>query len=189
MIQKAAPAVPGAPARPQNRAAGAGLPLPKKTAAMQLLENNPLVWKQLGSIAAFDLLIGQHDRFKADGSVNPQNLDFNSAGTRAVALDNFDPLASMRTIIDLDETLAGALKTKDAAKAYSDSAVAQLCQQIGIVVSSDDFYRGFNDARKALRKKLLGAIDQGKKKSKKDEEPERIEYLDWIRARVKMIVL
>lgn len=189
MMLKAAPAVPGAPARPQNLTAGIGLPLPKKTAAMQLLENNPVVWRQLGSIAAFDLLVGQSDRFQADGSVNLQNLDFNSAGTRAVALDNFDPFRSMQTIIDLDEKLADGLKTKAAAKAYSDSAVAQICAQVGIVVSSDDFYRGFNDARKALRKKLLGAIDQGKKKSKKDEEPERIEYLNWIRARVKMIVL
>ena len=85
--------------------------------------------------------------------------------------------------------IPAALKTKADAKKYADSAVAQLCQQVGIVVSSDDFYEGFHAARKELRQKLLKAINQGKKQSKRDEEPERIEYLNFLRARVKLIAV
>jgi len=45
----------------------------------------------LGRIAAFDLLVGNTDRFRADGNTNYDNLDFSSDKGKTLPIDNFDP--------------------------------------------------------------------------------------------------
>lgn len=56
---------------------------------------NQSVMRNLGRMAAFDLLVGNSDRFGTDRQVNPENVDFTRGGS-VLPLDNLDPLSRVQ---------------------------------------------------------------------------------------------
>lgn len=123
--------------------------------------------RSLGRIAAFDLLVGNLDRFsekdeKTGACANLENIEFRqtSSGYEAVALDNLwqknilqanDPVAVPRA----REALA-ALKNHDSRCQYANDVLAWLVKTIGWKKvpqgSSQAFQEGMAEALKAMKK-------------------------------------
>ncbi len=62
---------------------------------VQLLMTSPTIFAALGRMATYDLLVSNQDRFRHDGSVNLENIDFTKAMfpnmPEVLPLDNMDP--------------------------------------------------------------------------------------------------
>lgn len=83
--------------------------------------------KQLGEMAAFDLLVSNADRFSPDGTVNLDNLDFANLCT-PIGIDNVDPNS------DLTANWNGGKWLSDVGQmaAYAILAVDYLCKRTGL---------------------------------------------------------
>lgn len=209
MMNKAVPnAAPGpgpgrpAPAPPGGAPAAVGpaparpvLPPRVQTEAMLLLQNNPLIWVDFGRMAAFDLFVGNVDRFHTvTPTVNVQNLDFTGgADPSAVALDNFNPGSSIWAMKN-DDRLVGSgfpesLKKSSAVKAYSQALVSFITGRVGIDVQKtyeDAFANGFHKSRDMI-KANKALLKDAATKSTQANEKERADYYSFLLERVKLM--
>jgi hypothetical protein len=184
-----APAAVGpAPARPV-------LPPRVQTEAMLLLQNNPLIWVDFGRMAAFDLFVGNVDRFHTvTPTVNVQNLDFTGgANPSAVALDNFNPSSSIFAMKNDDRSFGRSfpepLRKGSAVKTYAQAVVSFIAGQVGIDVQKtyeDSFATGFHMSRDAI-KANKGLLKDAVTRSTRAQEQERIDYYSFLLERVKLI--
>lgn len=62
----------------------------QRQGALDAILADPGRLDQLGRIAVFDLVVNNGDRFRADGTVNEKNIDFDAAN-QPIAIDNLDP--------------------------------------------------------------------------------------------------
>lgn len=184
-----APAAVGpAPARPV-------LPPRVQTEAMLLLQNNPLIWVDFGRMAAFDLFVGNVDRFHTvSATVNVQNLDFTGgADPSAVALDNFNPGSSIWAMkndaIAFGQAFPEPLRKSSAVKTYTQAVVSYIAGQVGIGVQKpyeDAFATGFHTSRDAIKaNKVL--LKDAVTRSTRAQEKERVDYYSFLLERVKLM--
>jgi hypothetical protein len=184
-----APAAVGpAPARPV-------LPPRVQTEAMLLLQNNPLIWVDFGRMAAFDLFVGNVDRFHtASATVNVQNLDFTGgADPSAVALDNFNPGSSIWAMkndaIAFGQGFPEPLRKGSAVKTYTQAVVSYIAGQVGIGVQKayeDAFTTGFHTSRDAI-KANKDLLKDAVTRSTRAQEKERVDYYSFLLERVKLM--
>lgn len=191
-----APAPPGgAPAAVGPAPARPVLPPRVQTEAMLLLQSNPLIWVDFGRMAAFDLFVGNVDRFHTvTPTVNVQNLDFTGgANPSAVALDNFNP-GSSRWAMKNDDVSFGRgfpepFRKSSAIKTYAQAVVSFIAGQVGIAVQKtyeDAFVTGFNRSRDAI-KDNKALLKDAATRSTRAQEQERVDYYSFLLERVKLM--
>lgn len=136
-----------------------GAPDAGQVAAKRAQLLDPQVYATLGRIAALDLLVGNGDRFRADGSVNLDNLDFNQAGP--VSIDNVDPWSRS---LEPGQEWEGErwLTSVDGMTAYARSAVEDLFgatepgRAMMVSFFIGPFLQGMQAAADTLRQGLAG---------------------------------
>ncbi len=191
-----APAPPGgAPAAVGPAPARPVLPPRVQTEAMLLLQSNPLIWVDFGRMAAFDLFVGNVDRFHTvTPTVNVQNLDFTGgANPSAVALDNFNPGSSIWAMNNDDVSFGRGfpepLRKSSAIKTYAQAVVSFIAGQVGIAVQKtyeDAFATGFNRSRDAI-KDNKALLKDAVTRSTRAQEQERVDYYSFLLERVKLM--
>jgi hypothetical protein len=202
MINKALPGATATPA-PAGPAAAAGgaaptrpqLPPQVQTEAMVLLQSNPTIWVDFGRMAAFDLFVGNADRFHTvTPTVNVQNLDFTTgANPSAVALDNFNPTASIFAMKNDDRSFGRSfpepLKKSSAVKGYSQAVVSNITAKVGIDALNtydDAFVAGFNMSRNAIKGQKANLKDAVNRSTLAHEQA-KADYYSFLLARVKLM--
>jgi len=124
---------------------------------------SPTMLRQFGKMAFFDLLVSNTDRFRPDGDVNVQNIDFVAGGGQALPLDNLDPFGG-----GIPTTLAqfegrAAVADKSARRGYAMNALITICAKAGrdvpvkqLPALVDLFAAGMEDAAKQCKAQQKG---------------------------------
>lgn len=173
-----------------------------------LLEPNAdEIWRDMGRLAAFDLVVINSDRFASDGYVGLENIDFSAGNApQLVPLDNVDKKASVETYSsdfsndifkktgDLHPALYASLADNTEVLKYSKTVVKNISKDIRtpINVATDqpppqvvDFMAGFLLGKRQLWELVHSnkplAIEKGA------AAKETMLHWQWLRARMENI--
>ena len=172
--------------------AGAGLK------DMAELLANPIIIFKLGRIAAYDMVLNSHDRFRPDGTANAKNIDF-TKGEIPIALDNWDPynrLGGPQDPTGKEWQWAKIAQTKEARAQYGQKVVGYLVdtyiskssptdlENAAIVMSLvEDFNPGIESGVQSM-KGVIGTV-VAERLTSTVSDPNKAEALSIIEARLR----
>lgn len=154
------------------------LKAPQKTRSQILLEDASIMLS-LGTCAAFDLFIGNEDRF-TETDVNLENIDFDSALKQVVALDQLNPTTPIIHIGDGPVAWKGrtVLESRAQQAKYAVAMYQKLLSSAGLTYKSSlhdskiqAFVAGMETAvLKLIDKKVMLKYLSGRKSGLNDDE-------------------